>query len=53
MSNKNKSFESANKAKNGEAVWKRAMVANAEWPDKVSFRLSRDSSFFNENNECV
>lgn len=41
MSNKNKSFESANKAKVGEAVWKRALVANAEWPDKVSFHITR------------
>lgn len=41
MSNKSKSFESANKPKNGESAWKRAMVANAEWPDKVSFLIMR------------
>ncbi|KOB71830.1 Uncharacterized protein OBRU01_13182 [Operophtera brumata] len=34
MSNKIKSHESANKAKVGESVWKRALIANAEWPDK-------------------
>lgn len=45
MSNKIKSSESANKAKNGEAVWKRALIAKAEWPDKVSFDITGLSYF--------
>lgn len=36
MSSKNKSLEGNSKSK-GESSWKRALVANAEWPDKEEF----------------
>ncbi|KAI8426541.1 hypothetical protein MSG28_005341 [Choristoneura fumiferana] len=36
MSSKSK-FDSANKGKAGESIWKKAFVANAEWPDKEEF----------------
>lgn len=36
MSSKSK-FDGANKGKASESIWKKAFVANAEWPDKVSF----------------
>ncbi|XP_047026497.1 respirasome Complex Assembly Factor 1 [Helicoverpa zea] len=37
MSNKNKSSDGSNKLKVVESAWKRALVANAEWPDKEEF----------------
>lgn len=40
MSSKSKSSDGSNKSK-GDSPWKRAFVANAEWPDKVRFRITR------------
>lgn len=40
MSNKNKSQDAANKAKPAVSVWKKAFIANTEWPDKVSLPIS-------------
>uniref|UniRef100_A0A2A4J5N6 Rab5-interacting protein n=1 Tax=Heliothis virescens TaxID=7102 RepID=A0A2A4J5N6_HELVI len=37
MSNKSKSSEGSNKLKVVESAWKRALIANAEWPDKEEF----------------
>ncbi|PZC80606.1 hypothetical protein B5X24_HaOG214424 [Helicoverpa armigera] len=37
MSNKSKSSDGSNKLKVVESAWKRALVANAEWPDKEEF----------------
>ncbi|XP_026733227.1 uncharacterized protein RAB5IF homolog [Trichoplusia ni] len=37
MSNKSKSSDGSNKIKVCESVWKKALVANAEWPDKEEF----------------
>ncbi|KAJ0178497.1 hypothetical protein K1T71_006320 [Dendrolimus kikuchii] len=37
MSIKNKSMDSANKGKTVESIWKKAFVANTEWPDKEEF----------------
>lgn len=41
MSNKSKSADPAAKGKANESVWKKALTGNAEWPDKVSFRITR------------
>lgn len=40
MSSKNKSADGANKGKT-ESLWKKAFTANSEWPDKVSFKITR------------
>ncbi|XP_021186719.2 GEL complex subunit OPTI [Helicoverpa armigera] len=37
MSNKSKSSDGSNKLKVVESAWKRALIANAEWPDKEEF----------------
>lgn len=40
MSTKNKSADGIIKSK-GETVWRKALTSNAEWPDKVSFLITR------------
>lgn len=41
MSSKSKSSDSSNKNNLSDSVWKRALSSNAEWPDKVSFNITR------------
>lgn len=41
MSSKNKSVDGANKSKGGETVWRKAFTAHTDWPDKVSFHITR------------
>lgn len=41
MSTKPKSSDSISKSKGPESTWKKALIAKAEWPDKVKFK-SRD-----------
>lgn len=51
MTTKSKPVDTSTKGKGNESIWKRALIANAEWPDKVSFRITRLLNV--EWNDCI